>query len=661
MAEETILLNVKIDQSDAQKQLVQTEKNLLNLKKQQAELTKEYKAGKITQDQYVESNLKLQKAIKNETDQKRTLSRVIDTESNSRNALKLRVSELTKEYDNLNKSTAAGAKRADELQKELSQLNAEINQSSKSAGLFKDQIGNYPDAFAQATNEIKPFGVSVDGATASIAKFATPATAIVGIIAGIGTAYLKSSAGAKDFAFAQDRLRFITDSLVEGLGQLISGTGEGGQGILNTIIDRLIDFRGIVPGLGLVFNDFFENLKKESRAAAQAAEDLRKLEIQAIRAQGFAKLFEKTAEEARRLRDDESQALETRLAQTSTIEQNLTANQKVRVNTLEQEIEAIKRANVNWQNQDEIVLAIEGKQANIRDIQEEITGKLTENVAARRNILKLIEEERNLTNADNRAQRRALETSDITPESVREEAEARIGRFSEDFAASQIDINKALNDRLLKANEDFYKRDLAAKKKSAELKQQVDEAQVFATQAVLGAIGSLFDRQSDEYKALASAQVLISTYSAATKAYEAAFLPLPTVASPALGAAFAAAAIAQGLANLANINGIQFAEGGWTGPGSKYQPAGVVHADEYVIPKHIVNSPAAQPHIAAVETMRTRGYADGGFVTNQNISPFQMAMITANAIKNMPAPVVSWREGQKVGQRVEWREQTSQR
>ena len=120
MAEETILLKVEIDQSNAQKQLVATEKSILALKKQQQELTKEYKAGKISEDEYVKSNLAIQRAIKTESDQKRTLTKLVDTESNSRNALKLRVSELAKEYDNLNTQTEEGAKREKELATELS-------------------------------------------------------------------------------------------------------------------------------------------------------------------------------------------------------------------------------------------------------------------------------------------------------------------------------------------------------------------------------------------------------------------------------------------------------------------------------------------------------------------------------------------------------------
>lgn len=70
-----------------------------------------------------------------------------------------------------------------------------------------------------------------------------------------------------------------------------------------------------------------------------------------------------------------------------------------------------------------------------------------------------------------------------------------------------------------------------------------------------------------------------------------------------------------------------FAWGGWTGPGGKYQPAGVVHADEHVQPKEVVNEPGALPFLEQIRRYGFRntisqlqariaagmpGYADGG-------------------------------------------------
>lgn len=65
-----------------------------------------------------------------------------------------------------------------------------------------------------------------------------------------------------------------------------------------------------------------------------------------------------------------------------------------------------------------------------------------------------------------------------------------------------------------------------------------------------------------------------------------------------------------------------FAEGGWTGPGSKYQPAGLVHADEFVFDKVATN----RIGVGVLENMRRiasgrfvssrprTGYAEGGLV-----------------------------------------------
>lgn len=64
-----------------------------------------------------------------------------------------------------------------------------------------------------------------------------------------------------------------------------------------------------------------------------------------------------------------------------------------------------------------------------------------------------------------------------------------------------------------------------------------------------------------------------------------------------------------------------FSGGGWTGPGGKYQPAGVVHAGEHVQPQEVVREPGALAFLerirrngfrATLDQLRLRGYANGG-------------------------------------------------
>jgi TP901 family phage tail tape measure protein len=58
-----------------------------------------------------------------------------------------------------------------------------------------------------------------------------------------------------------------------------------------------------------------------------------------------------------------------------------------------------------------------------------------------------------------------------------------------------------------------------------------------------------------------------------------------------------------------------FAEGGYTGPGSKYQPAGVVHAGEYVFSAEATRKLGVPRLEQMHQSARTPGYAGGGLVT----------------------------------------------
>ena len=61
-----------------------------------------------------------------------------------------------------------------------------------------------------------------------------------------------------------------------------------------------------------------------------------------------------------------------------------------------------------------------------------------------------------------------------------------------------------------------------------------------------------------------------------------------------------------------------FASGGWTGRGAKYQPAGIVHAEEFVTRSEVVRQPGALAFLSQFNRIgmnALRGYADGGLVS----------------------------------------------
>lgn len=81
-----------------------------------------------------------------------------------------------------------------------------------------------------------------------------------------------------------------------------------------------------------------------------------------------------------------------------------------------------------------------------------------------------------------------------------------------------------------------------------------------------------------------------------------------------------------------------WAEGGYTGPGGKYEPAGIVHKGEYVIPKKYVNQSTGRPDVnylhkitKAKAAPRSMSYANGGMVTGGqmmvSLSPEDRALL----------------------------------
>lgn len=629
--EETVILEFKVDQAAAQKSLEQTEKNLIDLKDAQRELTKEYNKGNITQTQYVRENLKLQNSIKKEQDQKRTLVKTIETESNSRNALRLQISKLAKEYDNLNQETADGVKRAKELESELKKLSDQLTKGDKAANLFKNQIGNYPEQFAEAAKSINVAGVSVGDIGTKLAAFANPATAAVGIVTALGAAYAASSTGARDLQNAQDQLSaaigLTTNRFGAFVDSLTGGDGSGKDGILSTLVTGLLS--RVDVGTAVL-----------SRLSAEAKRTLQELELSQLSAQRIAKEALSEAEELRRQRDDDQNDIEARLIFANSVAEFINKREAALVQVQQDRLKSLNILLSLDKTNLELQKEIKQTEFEISDIQEDSEGKRTEALNGIINLEKELSELQKQNAADLRARVRAQTSDDasiLTGSNDVSNIPLVQPQSSQDAA---IEGQKRFADILLQVNKDYYEADLKNKKAAAELKEQIDQQQLANTANFLAQGAALFDENTSAFKLFASASTLISTYSAAQKAYEAAFLPVPTVASPALGAAYAAIAVATGLANVAKINGVEFAEGGYTGPGKKYDVAGVVHKGEYVAPQKVVNSPAAQPHINALERMRT-GFADGGFTTNRAIDTSQQALIMANAFKNLPAPEVS--------------------
>lgn len=645
---ETVLLEFTVDQAAAERDLVKIEGLILDNKKAQQELAKAYKAGNITQKEYIQENIRLQQNIKKEQEQKGVLIKALSTESNSRNAIKLRISQLTKEYDNLNRSTAAGAKRADELEKELSQLNAQITKTSKSAGLFKDQIGNYPDKLGEAVKEIDVAGVSISGLATKFSSVAGVAGLVVGALGALTAAYAASSAGARDLQFASDQVNATNQILINDLVTLSGAPNGTGGGVMTNLADAA--YAAAAAHLGLL--GYMVDVQNQARKSATALEGLRDIEISLAFAAGDAKNDERRAEIQRRLRDDESKSLQERIEASKQIDGILENSKNRTIIVLKAQRDAIKQSVVDYDLNREAQLKVAQITSEIADKEEEITGKLTENVTSRRELLKLQREAAELAEFERREASKPKTDliagspggSDLVREKQGALGDDPVLKQSKDRQAQFIDELKTV-EFTEKQKQEFYRQSLT-------IKQQQDQAIYDSSKTLFGGLAALAEEGSATQKALALINIGVNTAEAIAGGI-AASQDIPYPGNLAAMASSIAAILANIAAAKQYLDG--FAEGGYTGPGAKYDVAGVVHKGEYVAPKHVVESPMAQGHLRALERMRT-GYADGGFVTNQNTNQANQALIMANALKNLPTPVVSVKEVTNVQNRIRVKE-----
>jgi tape measure domain-containing protein len=131
------------------------------------------------------------------------------------------------------------------------------------------------------------------------------------------------------------------------------------------------------------------------------------------------------------------------------------------------------------------------------------------------------------------------------------------------------------------------------------------------SQAWLVAIRAEIEKPVTLQADIAQAEAKIATLQAQLAAIQDKTVTV-TVNTVAQGAA--AAAVAPAAPALPGL-----ATGGWTGPGSKFKPAGIVHANEFVLRSEITRQPGVLQFMQALnrDGLRAlRGYASGGLVGN---------------------------------------------
>lgn len=653
MADEkkTVLLEFEIDQGDALKEQERLRKSIITIKQEQKELQKAYNQGALSVDKYTKETVQLENELKK--------SQVAyNTVQKSMTGVKTQMDKLIDSNRDISKSFDNTANKLGKTGGGLTKVTNNFNSLSSSV--------------TNATQNIRVAGVGIGDIGQRLSMFLTPAGAAVGVLTALGAAYARSTAGAKDLSFAQNQLSIATGLAANRFAELIT-SAEDGEGAMTKLLNNSVKIiNTISPQAGGLLQLFgAEELLKESKALAlidEQIEDLGRKEQQ-IRTDNNDRL-EENAELLSKIADEQT-AYNDKIGAAYQIENNLRNNRSDLTGVLEEQLkmlEDIAGADPNSEAKQDAYLA---KRREISKVESDIERKiqaqirLTNNLeeAERKRLSALNETNKALAEATRRSQTGPVSQSGATTSlgEISGELQGQGGsEFDREEAAfkKRIDLEAQMRGDLLKINKRYNDQVEADNKQHQKVLAEIEQAKVRAAVDVFGALAGVMEDGSELQKVFALTSIGIDTaeaIAALTAASES--NPANAVTFGAAGVAQFAAGIVRILANIAAAKDlIGFADGGYTGHGGKYEPAGIVHKGEYVAPKHIVNSPSAAPHIAALEGMRTRGYADGGYVQSKNMEPVQQTQQMMNFMKNLPPIYASWKEAKAVGRRLEMKE-----
>lgn len=587
---------------------------------------------------------------------------------------------LREERKNLNLLTAEGRKRTQEINAQIDQNTSKVKANVSAIEQQKINIGNYRSALDGVHPALGKVGQGLEAGTQGFKAMTLQAlrfiaTPIGAILAALVAVFSLLKAALSQNAELMDKFENITNAAGVIIEIVVSRVGKLGealialaQGNFSEAINKTSQAFG-----GLA--DEIENAVRQQQLFLDASRDLedsqRNLRIEQARATNQIKLLEQASknsnltfdqqeEKLRQALDLQADLIKTRedvarrdLLITARQLRSAAEFQQTSNETFDQYIERLlNTAALGDEELDKLVEKIEAVEQARGDslaFQQKLENDLAKIQEKRAAALEKQNEALAEQAALERATRRAQGEGPAAGE------DPLVGAF-ETRAKVITDINDRMNDDLVKRNKDADAEITANKKKAAQIQEEVERSKAGIIANFAGATSQLFREESEGHKILSSAQAVINTYLAATAA-----LASGSKINPVFGALSSASAIITGLAAVAEINNVQFAEGGYTGPGGKWDVAGVVHKDEYVVPKRVKNLPQAQPHIAAIEQMRLRGYADGGLVTNSISGPVNQTMELLNIVKNLPPQELSVVEFNKKAKRVKVKEQFSKR
>lgn len=602
---EEIIFEFKVEQGDALTEAAELKKLIVQTKDEQKKLNDAFKKGAITMDEYVQEGVRLEANLKRHQSA----------------------------YNNVQKSVTGVKTQLDKL----IDSNKKISKS-----------------FEETASQINVAGVNVGSLTSKLASFANPATAAVGIVGALSAVYARSTIGAKDLEFAQNQLNTAITIGSNAFASLVS-SAEDGEGIISKFVSGALFY--LDPATGALSRLAAENQER--------LEDLERTEIE-IRDKANQRLQE-NSELLTEIQSEQTK-YNDKLFKTDTIISNLYRTQAELKSVLEDELGILNAQLAIDKNNETVQTAILNKKREISNLDRDTEKRVQTIVRLQQNLIeaetKRAKQIRDNLGLANLNQSGTLDTSlgNIAGQTgFKKTQDSDI----KDGTLATVDSQKIVSEGIRQATRDIVENNkaqadsYAAKAEMAQKSAAIEVQAQAQIRSGLLAVAQAFGENTAAYKLIASADAVMNTYKGANIALGTYPPPFSYIA--------AAATIAAGLANVAQINGVNL--GGAAAGGGDFLTKGptmLMVGDNPGGVERVTVEPISgkgQTKVFGSNLMAFGGggsvttAGDGGLFVNSSTMETNQNIMMANAMKMMPPPIVDVVEFTKYSDRVRSRKQ----
>lgn len=711
MADEKIVIEVAIDNEAARKQAVELNKQLLKQRKELTLLRQSTDEQTKSTEEYAKEELRLKNEIADTSKELRINNKIGQANAKSKNDLSAQTAKLIAESKKLDLSTKSGQKEFSKLSEKIKSNRETLKGLEAEQGTFVRNVGNYTNSIIDASNSSELFG----GALTDISgTFGSVQSGLKGAslgFKGLKGAIIATGVGALLIALTSlvallGSTRKGAQFLEKTLG-VLKGVTQGVIKIFSNFGQVLVDLATGSDNLGASISNLGESLSSGFADAVKGGLDAANSNIKLRESiKGLTveeQKFTAQAEANRKLRDDQTKSLQQRLGANDRVLEAEKKRTAVQQQLVQQRIAQIQNeVALGGELNDEQLQQQAELQAELFAIQEDFLGRTTEQLTERNALireanLERVQAEKNTIDALLNAQeegtaefirlqrksfelQRDLEITQAQGEIANQKAlnaqkllieseyqkNLRDLKEQENIALKQVERKqfeeeKVNLDNVIATNIEANQKVIESAQKKADFNQKLSDEQISRQQSSLNATQSFFAAGEQLAREGTVANKIFGIANATISTYQAGAQALATVPFPANIAALAAV-IGTGLAQVAQIVGLEFAQGGDLSSGGTEgtrQQGGTdnlighapnIGAFRFGGQEFITRKDATLNNMDALQTINQFGantkfaavpmFADGGVLAQQQSSAVQSQVQIENALRDAPAPVV---------------------